>query len=116
MGAQSGQPANPWAGEVVLVMDGKAHVCKLTLGALAEMEAALPEGGLIDLIERLEAGTWRAADLIALLAAGLRGGGWSGDGTLVGAARIDGGLPGALRVARALIERAFVLPGAEGGA
>lgn len=105
---------NPWAGEVVLVMDGQPHVCKLTLGALAEMEAGLPEGGLIDLVERLEGGTWRAADLIALLWAGLRGGGWAGDAQALRAAQIEGGVPGALRVARALLERAFMLPGGDG--
>lgn len=106
------KPANPWAGEVVLVMDGQHHVCKLTLGALAEMEAGLADGGLIDLVERFETGQWSAADLVALLAAGLRGGGWQGDTQSLRTAEIEGGLPGAVRVARALIERAFAMPGA----
>ena len=30
--------ANPWAGEVELVVDGQLRVCKLTLGALAELK------------------------------------------------------------------------------
>ena len=30
--------ANPYAGEVAMVLDGVAHVAKLTLGALAELE------------------------------------------------------------------------------
>jgi hypothetical protein len=33
--------ANPWAGEVAVLLDGQPHVAKLTLGALAELEAAL---------------------------------------------------------------------------
>ena len=33
--------ANPWSGEVALVIGGERHVLKLTLGALAELEAAL---------------------------------------------------------------------------
>ena len=44
--------ANPWAGEVALVLDGQRHVAKLTLGALAELEAALA-GELTD-AERIE--------------------------------------------------------------
>ena len=48
--------ANPWAGEVALVMDGERHVLKLTLGALAELEDGLNTGGLVELVERLPAG------------------------------------------------------------
>lgn len=64
---------NPWAGEAALTLDGRVHVLKLTLGALAELEAQLHAEGLIDLIERFEAGKYRSRDLIALLCAGLRG-------------------------------------------
>ena len=38
---------NPFAGEVALVIDGQRHVAKLTLGALAELEATLEGGGLV---------------------------------------------------------------------
>ena len=41
--------ANPWTGEVALVIDGSAACCKLTLGALAELEAALGADRLMDL-------------------------------------------------------------------
>ena len=33
--------ANPYAGEVAIWLDGVRHVAKLTLGALAELEASL---------------------------------------------------------------------------
>ena len=36
--------ANPWAGEVAIVLDGQRHLAKLTLGALAELEEALESG------------------------------------------------------------------------
>jgi hypothetical protein len=49
---------NPWAGEVVLQVDGQAHTCKLTLGALAELEAQLQTGTLIELVERFESGAF----------------------------------------------------------
>ena len=68
--------ANPWAGEVALVMDGERHVLKLTLGALAELEDGLNTGGLVELVERFESGAFASRDVIALLLAGLRGGGW----------------------------------------
>ena len=45
--------ANPWAGEVALIMDGQRHVLKLTLGALAELEAGLGDGSLVQLVQRL---------------------------------------------------------------
>ena len=35
---------NAWAGEVAIWLDGQRHVAKLTLGALAELEAALEAG------------------------------------------------------------------------
>ena len=38
--------ANPWTGEVALVIDGERQVLKLTLGALAELEAELQEQSL----------------------------------------------------------------------
>ena len=49
---------------------------RLTLGALAELEARLKSESLVELIGRFEAGGFRVRDLIALLTAGLNGGGW----------------------------------------
>jgi hypothetical protein len=103
--------ANPWAGEVAVTIDGRRHVCRLTLGALAEMEAALESGGLIDLVERFEAGRYRSRDVLALILAGLRGGGWQGSAAELMTADIEGGPVGAARVAAQLLARAFALPG-----
>lgn len=102
---------NPFAGEVALVLDGERHLLKLTLGALAELEADLAAGSLVALVERFETGGFRARDVAQLLLAGLRGGGWSGTaGTLLGA-DIEGGPVEATRVAALLLGRAFALPG-----
>ena len=103
---------NPWAGEVALVIDGQPHVLKLTLGALAELEAALEEGDLIALIERFEAGRYSSRDILALIVAGLRGGGWQGRASDLLAAEIEGGAVEAARVAGTLLVRAFSVPGA----
>ncbi|WP_116133711.1 gene transfer agent family protein [Tropicimonas sp. IMCC34043] len=102
--------ANPWTGEVTLELDGRPMVCKLTLGALAELEAGLDEGSLIDLVERFEAGRFSARDVLALIVAGLRGGGWVGTAAELRAAEIAGGPLEAARVAAEMLARAFSLP------
>ena len=106
--------ANPYAGEVALVVDGRRRVMKLTLGALAELEAALDSGTLIDLVERFEGGGFSSRDVLALIVAGLRGGGWDGDAADLLRAEIDGGPVGAARAAAELLTRAFTVPGAAG--
>lgn len=103
--------ANPWAGEVAIVLDGKRHVAKLTLGALAELEAALETGSLIELVERFEAGRFSTRDVLALLVAGLRGGGWQGTAVDLRCVEIGGGPIEAARIAAELLARAFSLPG-----
>lgn len=110
---QQGQAlANPWAGEVALTVNGTARRMRLTLGALAELEAALGEGSLLSLIRRFENGSFRAADLLALLAAGLRGGGWSTCSVAeLAGAELEGGPICAAQAAAELIAKAFQLPG-----
>lgn len=103
--------ANPWAGEVALLLDGQRHVAKLTLGALAELEAALETGTILDLVERFEGGRFSSRDVLALVVAGLRGGGWQGSAADLRTVEIGGGPMEAARVAAALLARAFALPG-----
>ena len=102
--------ANPWAGEVELVIDGERQVLKLTLGALAELEAGLEAGALIDLVDRFEGGGFSTRDVLALVVAGLRGGGWRGRVSDLLSAEIEGGPLGAARAAAELLGRAFALP------
>ena len=108
----AGPPCNPWAGEVSLTLDGRARRLKLTLGALAELEASLGAEGLIPLVERFEAGGFGARDVAALLAAGLRGGGAAITEAEVLSAEIEGGPLAAARAAAELLARAFALPDA----
>jgi hypothetical protein len=103
--------ANPWAGEVAVVLDGRRHVAKLTLGALAELEDTLATGSLIDLVRRFEAGGFSSRDVLALLVAGLRGGGWQGTAADLRSVEIEGGPMEAGRIAAELLARAFTLPG-----
>jgi hypothetical protein len=99
--------ANPWAGEVALLLDGQRHVAKLTLGALAELEAALATGSLVEMVERFERGAYSARDVLALVVAGLRGGGWQGTAEDLRTVDIGGGPAEAARVAAQLLVRAF---------
>ncbi len=109
---------NPWAGEVALLIDGDRHVARLTLGALAELEAALEVGTLVELVERFETGRFSSRDVLALLVAGLRGGGWRGarDDLLTCEIRAEvgpgteGGPVAAAQAAGMLLARAFAAP------
>lgn len=102
--------ANPWAGEVTLVVNGAPVVLKLTLGALAGLEARLGADSLVGLIERFEGGSYRAADLLALIHAGLLGGGWQGTEADLAEADIGGGFAHAAAVAARALALAFAPP------
>lgn len=104
---------NPFAGEVALVLNGERKVLKLTLGALAELEDALGAGSLLELVERFEYGRYSVRDVLALILAGLRGGGWTGDAAMLAGAEISGGPIEAARVAAQLLARAFAMPEAK---
>ena len=101
---------NPLAGEVTVTVDGVPHRCKLTLGALAEMEAAIGAESLVDLVARFETGKFSSRDVMALVVAGLRGGGWDGSAADLLRADIEGGAVGAAQAAATLLVRAFSPP------
>ena len=102
--------ANPLAGEVSVRLDGEAHVCKLTLGALAELEAMLAVPSLVALAERFETGAYSGRDVILVIVAGLRGGGWRGQAEDLLSVDIEGGAVGAAQAAALLLTRAFAPP------
>jgi hypothetical protein len=102
--------ANPWTGEAEVRIDDVPYVCKLTLGALAELEAGLGEGSLIDLIRRFEGGAFSSRDVMAVIVAGLRGGGWRGSADDLMSAEIAGGPVGAAQLGATLLARAFAPP------
>lgn len=102
--------ANPWEGEVAIRLDGERHVMRLTLGALAELEAGLQADSLVALVERFETGAFSTRDVLALIVAGLRGGGWQGEARELMTVDIEGGLVEAARLAGLLLARAFAFP------
>lgn len=89
------------------MINGQVMTGKLTLGALAELETGLNGEGLFELIGRFEAGRFTGGDVLAVLVAGLRGGGWQGRMPDLLTADFAGGLAGAARMAALLLVRAF---------
>ncbi|MEM7753066.1 MAG: gene transfer agent family protein [Pseudomonadota bacterium] len=101
---------NPWTGEVAVFLNGERRVMCLTLGALAELEAGLEADNLIEMVERFEGGAFSSRDVLAVIVAGLRGGGWTGDVRDLLTAEIEGGAIEAARLAGQLLARAFAFP------
>ena len=101
---------NPWSGVVELEIGGELRAMSLTLGALAELEATLGDDTLVALVERFESGAFSSRDVLALIVAGLRGGGWSVRSADLLAVEIKGGPMRAAAAAAQLLARAFLLP------
>lgn len=95
---------------MAITVDGVTYDAKLSLGALVELEAELDEQSLLALVERFETGRFTARDVVSMLSAGLRAGGWTGTTRDLLAAEIAGGPLEATRAAGALLSRAFELP------
>lgn len=94
---------------MALVINGERHVARLSLGALAELEEALGEESLIALVERFEGNAFSSRDVLALLGAGLRGGGSEVTRADLLNAEIEGGPMAAAKAAAELLARAFVV-------
>lgn len=102
--------ANRRAGEVEIGVDGRRLTAKLTLGALAELEDRLQAESLVGLVGKFESGAFKARDVLEVLAAGLRGGGWNGDAGDLAVAELEGGPIVAARAAAELLALAFHIP------
>jgi hypothetical protein len=94
-------------GEIAASIGGEERVLCLTLGALAELEARLGAGDLVGLGERFAGGRVSARDLIAILGAGLRGGGNAVTDDDLARMAIEGGLAGAAEIAAKLLRATF---------
>jgi hypothetical protein len=98
---------NRQRGEVEAELDGRRLTLCLTLGALAELEAALGAGDLMGLARRFEAGQLSAADAIKVIGAGLRGGGNDIDDAAVAGMRARGGAAGFVAIVADLLAATF---------
>ena len=99
--------ANRHRGEIEADIGGAKRTLVLTLGALAELEAAFGAEDLVALTERFGSGRLKARDLIRIIGAGLRGAGEPVSDDDVGAMAVEGGAQGYVRVAAELIAVTF---------
>lgn len=99
--------ANARRGEIEAALDGRTWTLCLTLGALAELEAALGAGDLMALAQRFEAGRLSSADAIRVIGAGLRGAGNEIDDRAVARMRCDDGAAGFVAIVARLLAATF---------
>ena len=104
--------ANRHRGEISAELDGRGRTLVLTLGALAELEAAFGVDDLVALAARFEGGKLSACDIAKIIGCGLRGAGEAVSEDEVASMRADGGAAGFARIAAELIRATF---GGEGG-
>ena len=98
--------ANRRRGEVAITLDGRERRLCLTLGALAELEDRFGTD-LSGLIARLSQGRLAAADMTAVIGAGLRGAGEDASDEAVAAMRAEGGAVGFARATVELLQATF---------
>ncbi|MFS8039221.1 gene transfer agent family protein [Xanthobacter sp. AM11] len=98
---------NPRRGEVEAVLDGRPRTLVLTLGALAELEAAFGADDLMALAERFARGRLSARDAARIIAAGLNGAGESVTLDEVERMRAEGGAAGFAHMVANLLSATF---------
>jgi hypothetical protein len=94
-------------GEIEAEIGGAKRRLVLTLGALAELEAAFGADDLVALAERFSTGRLKARDLTRIIAAGLRGAGEQIADEDVARLTVADGLTGYVRIAADLIAATF---------
>lgn len=94
-------------GEIEAEIGGAKRRLVLTLGALAELEAAFGAEDLVALAERFATGRLKARDLVRIIAAGLRGAGEQITDEDVARLTVPDGLAGYVRIAADLIAATF---------
>src|SRR5688572_15462852 len=99
--------ANLHRGEIEAAIGGAQRRLVLTLGALAELEAAFGADDLVALAERFAGGRLKARDLVRVIGAGLRGAGEAISDEEVARMEVGGGAAGYVRVAAALLNATF---------
>jgi hypothetical protein len=106
---------NKHRGEVEALLDGKPYRLCLTLGALAELEAAFGEEDMLALASRFETGRISARDCQRILGAGLRGGGHDISNDAVARMQTDNGAAGFVEIVARLLNATFGGEGAAAG-
>ena len=98
---------NRHRGEIEAEIGGARRTLVLTLGALAELEAAFGAEDLVALAERSGSGRLKAGDLTRIIGAGLRGAGEDVPDAAVARMSVEDGAAGYVRIAAALLAATF---------
>jgi hypothetical protein len=104
---------NRFRGEISAQLDGRTWTLVLTLGALAELEAAYKCESLATLLQRFSPDSLSASDMIVLLGAGLRGAGHDVTNDQVAMMQAAGGVAGFAAITADLLTAAFGAPSTE---
>lgn len=99
--------ANYHRGEIDAEFDGKSYRLVLTLGALAELEAAFNAEDMISVATRFESGKISAVDALKVLGAGLRGGGYDIPDAAIARMQTKNGAAGYVDIVARLLSATF---------
>jgi hypothetical protein len=99
--------ANHHRGEIDATLDGRSYNLCLTLGALAELEAAFGDDDMLALAERFGRGRLSARDAVRIIGAGLRGGGHDVADTAVARMHAENGAAGFVDIVARLLAATF---------
>ncbi len=94
-------------GEIEAILDGRTYHLCLTLGALAELEAAFGDEDMLALAERFGRGRLSARDATRIIGSGLRGGGLEIADTAVQRMQAEGGAAGFVEIVSRLLAATF---------
>jgi hypothetical protein len=98
---------NMHRGEIEAVLDGRPFRLCLTLGALAELEAAFGDEDMLALATRFEKGRISARDCVRIIGAGLRGAGHEIANEAVSRMASEGGAAGYVEIVARLLNATF---------
>lgn len=99
--------ANHHRGEIDALFDGRSFNLCLTLGALAELEAAFGDDDMLALAERFGKGRLSAKDAVRIIGAGLRGAGHDVGDDAVMRMQAEAGAAGFVDVVARLLSATF---------
>lgn len=102
--------ANRHRGEIEACLSGQKYKLCLTLGALAELEAAFGDEDMLAVAQRFEKGRLRASDAVRVIGAGLRGAGYDIDDGTVRSMQAEGGAAGFVDIVARLLSATFSGP------
>ena len=94
-------------GEIDAVLDGELMKLCLTLGALAELEAAFGDDDMLALANRFASGRLSSRDAIRIIGAGLRGAGRDVADSAVGRMQAENGAAGFVEIVARLLAATF---------